>query len=126
MSSVMPDEMRAAIKDAENTHTPLYQVEQATFGFTHASVSACLLGMWGLPYNVLDAVAHHHERPDLSGALSVREALYLARDATQFYGSQDPYDRPGPLLREDELEMSVSILVESARAVASDMDAADL
>lgn len=34
--------------------------EQLLLGTTHAETAACLLGMWGLPLPVLEAVAHHH------------------------------------------------------------------
>ncbi len=34
--------------------------EQLALGTTHAETAACLLGMWGLPLPVLEAVAHHH------------------------------------------------------------------
>jgi HD-like signal output (HDOD) protein len=39
---------------------PLYQVEQQLIGVSHAEVGAYLLGIWGLPTPVVEAVAHHH------------------------------------------------------------------
>jgi putative nucleotidyltransferase with HDIG domain len=38
-----------------------YAAELETFGATHANVGACLLGSWGLPLHILEAVAWHHE-----------------------------------------------------------------
>ena len=29
-------------------------------GVTHAEIGAYLLGIWGLPYSIVEAVAHHH------------------------------------------------------------------
>lgn len=38
----------------------LTKVEQAAFGCTHAQVGAYLLGIWGLPDSIVEAVAFHH------------------------------------------------------------------
>jgi HD-like signal output (HDOD) protein/CheY-like chemotaxis protein len=45
----------------------LAQAESKTFGCTHAEVGAYLLGLWGLPDSVVQAVAWHHT-PSRSGA----------------------------------------------------------
>jgi HD-like signal output (HDOD) protein/CheY-like chemotaxis protein len=45
----------------------LGQAELQTFGCTHAEVGAYLLGLWGLPESVVQAVAWHHT-PSRSGA----------------------------------------------------------
>ncbi len=41
--------------------TPLCQLETARFGAHHAEVGAYLLGLWGLPTPIVEAVALHHE-----------------------------------------------------------------
>jgi HD-like signal output (HDOD) protein len=46
---------------------PLVQVEQEVFGVNHAHVGAYLLGIWGLPAPLVEAVAWHHT-PQLSGS----------------------------------------------------------
>ena len=38
----------------------LYKVEERENGFSHAEIGAYLLGLWGLPYAVVEAVALHH------------------------------------------------------------------
>ena len=38
----------------------LTKAEQAAFGCTHAQVGAYLLGIWGLPDSIVEAVAFHH------------------------------------------------------------------
>jgi HD-like signal output (HDOD) protein len=47
--------------------TPLAQAESQIFGCTHAEVGAYLLGLWGLPESVVQAVAWHHT-PSRCGA----------------------------------------------------------
>lgn len=40
---------------------PMHVRERDAFGITHADVGAYLLGLWGLPRNVVEAVSCHHE-----------------------------------------------------------------
>ncbi len=51
---------RELIKGNEQTKTPLRHAEQAQFGTTHAEVGAYLMGLWGLPDNIVEALAFHH------------------------------------------------------------------
>jgi len=46
--------------EAHAAHCPLNRVEESANGFSHAEVGAYLLGLWGLPYTVVEAVALHH------------------------------------------------------------------
>ena len=47
-----------AVSREENR--PLYQVEEELWGITHAEIGAYLLGLWGLPQSITEAVAYHH------------------------------------------------------------------
>ncbi|MCZ7579313.1 MAG: HDOD domain-containing protein [Fimbriimonadaceae bacterium] len=40
------------------------QVESKLFGFNHADVGAALAKAWNLPGVLVDAIGHHHPRPD--------------------------------------------------------------
>jgi HD-like signal output (HDOD) protein len=57
----------------------LCALEQEVFGATHADVGACLLGIWGLPATLIEAVACHHD-PALSGSARFNSlvAVYAA------------------------------------------------
>ena len=48
------------LAEAGETHCPVYKVEERWDGFSHAEIGAYLLGLWGLPYTVVEAVALHH------------------------------------------------------------------
>lgn len=70
---------------------PSHLAELEEFGVTHAEVGAYLLGVWGLPPAVVEAVAYHH-RPgqaplpaavDLLGALHLADALVLNPEADE-------------------------------------------
>jgi HD-like signal output (HDOD) protein/ActR/RegA family two-component response regulator len=77
-----PDELGAALEMSCREQLPLIECERRTTGATHAQVGAYLLGLWGLPYSIVEAVALHHAPTtvtgngyDLLGALSVSHAL---------------------------------------------------
>jgi HD-like signal output (HDOD) protein len=45
---------------ARLNHRPLREVELEALGATHAQVGAYMLGLWGLPCGLVEAVAYHH------------------------------------------------------------------
>jgi HD-like signal output (HDOD) protein len=49
-----------ALEEAGETR-PLFVAEEQLMGVTHAEVGAYLLSLWGLPCQVVEAVAHHHQ-----------------------------------------------------------------
>ena len=84
----LPDAYAAALKEAQDTHTPLYEVERKHFQTTHAEVGAYLLALWGLPIPLVEAVAcHHHPRRCgteeicLAGVVHIANALHHSQAA---------------------------------------------
>jgi HD-like signal output (HDOD) protein len=69
----LPDRFSGVVRVSQNTGRPLHDVEQELLGVTHAEVGAYLLGVWGLPCSMVEAVAFHHT-PGLVTA-GDREAL---------------------------------------------------
>ena len=69
------------IRARETQQAPSYVIERQLFGLTHAEVGAYLLGIWGLPFTMIEAVAFHHEPgvtvgdPELLGLVHVADAL---------------------------------------------------
>lgn len=61
LACAAPAELGAVLAAAEAQHRPLHQVEQDMWGFGHARAGAYLLGLWGLPVNVVHAVDRHHD-----------------------------------------------------------------
>lgn len=58
---------------------PAWEVEKEIFGATHSEVGAFLLGLWGMPMQVLEAVAfHHHPLRDNSREFTVLTAVHVA------------------------------------------------
>jgi len=90
----MPDHIRTATAAARESGRPLHVVEQELFGITHAEIGAYLLGVWGLPYPIVEAVANHHApgrvpEPGLDALAAVHVADVLAHEC-------DPEGRPHP------------------------------
>ncbi len=56
-----PAELSASVELAAAAAIPLHEAEFRLVGASHAEIGAYLLGIWGLPYSVIEAVAHHHE-----------------------------------------------------------------
>jgi len=77
-----PRELEQAVELALAAGISLPQAEYEILGVSHAEIGAYLLALWGLPYAVVEAVAHHH-RPtrvksaglDPLAALAVAMAL---------------------------------------------------
>jgi len=56
----LPRRFAAAIGQSAKSQQPLHKVEERIHGFSHAEIGAYLLGLWGLPYPVVETVALHH------------------------------------------------------------------
>lgn len=81
----------------------MHAAEIEVIGASHAEIGAYLLGIWGLPYPVVEAVAHHHQPGrivqhefDVLSALVIGHTLTVADDACAFGGSvpADPKIEP--------------------------------
>jgi HD-like signal output (HDOD) protein/ActR/RegA family two-component response regulator len=77
-----PNELAQAIELARCEGMSLVDCERRITGATHAEIGAYLLGLWGLPYAIVEAVAlHHNPRAvmahgyDLVAALAVSHTL---------------------------------------------------
>jgi HD-like signal output (HDOD) protein len=75
----MPAEFGAVCREVAVTGQPAEVVERARLGVTHATVGAYLLGLWGLPFTIVEAVAYHHA-PSLvpGGPREVLAALHVS------------------------------------------------
>jgi HD-like signal output (HDOD) protein/ActR/RegA family two-component response regulator len=60
LASALPRKYSQAVAFARRNQCPLWEAERTVFGSTHAEVGAYLLGLWGLPGPIVEAVAFHH------------------------------------------------------------------
>jgi HD-like signal output (HDOD) protein len=64
---------------AHSLGQPVHEAERETFGVSHADIGAFVLGLWGLPDELVDVVAHHHEPSQLArNGFGAIDAVYLA------------------------------------------------
>ena len=84
-------DLSTAVDLAVTTTIPLHEAETRVLGASHAEVGAYLLGIWGLPYPVIEAVAHHHQPYrvaqssfDVLAALATADSLVTVHDADVF------------------------------------------
>jgi HD-like signal output (HDOD) protein/CheY-like chemotaxis protein len=81
-------EMEAAVSLSAQQSISLWAAERTVFGATHAEMGAYLLGLWGLPYPILEAVAFHH-RPTLA-AQNEFDVLAAVAIAQEVLASAEP------------------------------------
>ena len=91
-----PRQLKEALDTARTEGLPLFECERRIIGATHAEIGAYLLGLWGLPYSVVEAVALHHTPAtvapngyDLLGALAVAHALLEPANAHALIASAE-------------------------------------
>jgi HD-like signal output (HDOD) protein len=74
-----PQTYPAILEQSMVSGQPLWEIESEVLGASHAQVGACLLGLWGLPSAIVDAIAWHHQPGQYSGAaLAVLTAVHVA------------------------------------------------
>jgi HD-like signal output (HDOD) protein len=86
-----PADLHQATELAASRGIPLHVAETQVIGASHAEIGAYLLGIWGLPYPVIEAVAHHHlpqrvaqSEFDVLAAVAVAHAFAEGDDASAF------------------------------------------
>lgn len=82
LATQMPAPFGRALARARKEHVPTQEAERKMCGISHTEIGAYLLGIWGLPYALVEAVAFHHEpmkvQPsafDVVGAVHVADVL---------------------------------------------------
>lgn len=69
LAANLPQEYDAALTQATEQAIPLPEAERQVFGASHAEVGAYLLGLWGLPPPIIEAVAFHHKPVESHGKM---------------------------------------------------------
>ncbi len=75
----LPKQYALVMAQAANQNIPLLQAEQECFGCTHAEVGGYLIGIWGLPHAIVEAVVwHHHPSSAPAKGLTPVTAVHVA------------------------------------------------
>jgi HD-like signal output (HDOD) protein len=79
LANRLPAQFSEAVARSRSEGRVLYQVERELLGADHAEVGAYLLGLWGLPHAIVEAVAFHHAEERMTpGNLDVVMAVEVA------------------------------------------------
>jgi HD-like signal output (HDOD) protein len=79
LASKMSERFGKVLAAARGGERSLEEAETEVLGVTHAEVGAYLLGIWGLPYPVVEAVAFHHQpRRSSATTLDVVSGVHVA------------------------------------------------
>jgi HD-like signal output (HDOD) protein len=79
LATQMPKHLRQILAAMRTQGAPMHVVERELLGVTHAEIGGYLMGIWGLPYHVVEAVAFHHA-PSRDGdqLFDTTAAVYIA------------------------------------------------
>jgi HD-like signal output (HDOD) protein len=77
---VLPDRFTEIVRTVQATGRSFHTIEKELLGVTHAEIGAYLLGTWGLPFSIVEAVAYHHAPSSMGGLEScdVLAAVHVA------------------------------------------------
>ena len=122
MAWKLPERFRKLLAEGAEQQCPLYKVEEREYGFSHAEIGAYLLGLWGLPYAVVEAVALHHA-PDRvpHQNFDAASAVYIANLLAQELDSSSPLPGENGLQSNPEYLVSLGVQkdIPNWRAIAA-------
>lgn len=96
----LPVDFGQAVTLAREEHVNLHLTENQTLGGSHAEIGACLLGIWGLPTPIVEAVALHH-RP-MAASQNVFGPVTAVHAANVFAHEMAPDNQTGAPLELDQ------------------------
>jgi putative nucleotidyltransferase with HDIG domain len=75
----VPERFAEVLRIAHAEGRPLDEVEREVLCVSHSEVGAYLLGVWGLPFPILEAIANHHQPHRVAeGSRDVLAAVHVA------------------------------------------------
>ena len=105
LGRLFKEEMQLVL-EASTAGMALAEAERKFVGVDHGTAGAYLLGLWGLPFEIVEGVAHHEDAgtitrssPDAASAIRVAHALLSAIRPNDVL----PYEQPAPTMDEDQL-----------------------
>ncbi|MES9943450.1 MAG: HDOD domain-containing protein [Candidatus Thiodiazotropha sp.] len=111
------DEYRRIMQQTERDKLPLYEIESESIWCSHATIGAYLMGLWGLPYRAVEAVALHHtvesqSRERLDCLLVYAANLLVNASNHNQYSTYYSTQRLEALLAPEELTQWIAICEE--------------
>lgn len=96
-ATAFPGLFKQALELSHERDCPLHEAEREVMGTSHAEVGAYLLGLWGVPHSIVEAVAYHdapwrvdHQGLDILDAVHIAERLVAELTNDDFSGTEKP------------------------------------
>lgn len=94
LAATLPDRYREALRAAGDKGIALWEAEREVFGTTHSDVGAYLMGLWGLPDAIVEAIAFHHNPAEcLDRAFRPLTSVHVA-NALEYEGGTGNEETP--------------------------------
>lgn len=127
MATAMPSRTQMIFDEMQSCGDPMAVVERRFFGVTHAEIGAYLLGLWQLPFVVVEAVANHHCPARVTGAstaMNFATATHIADALAHEAGSlshANEWHAPSQLDMEHLTNIGLAGMVDEWRAMAREV-----
>ncbi len=106
----LKDEYAHLWQESKDNNIPLWQAEKERYGITHADTGAYLLGLWGLPDHLVQAVGASHTNPETDQPGDFLLRVLMLTDAVEIsYSQQTELQIPEGLLPNDKINEWVEI-----------------
>jgi HD-like signal output (HDOD) protein len=124
MAWKLPQRFKKLMTEGPEEQRPLHEVEEREYGFSHAEIGAYLLGLWGLPYTVVEAVALHHAPSRVPNRnFDAASAVYIANLLARELDSSPPvpWDDAGQSEQQYLNSLEVQVDVPQWRTMAAEL-----
>ncbi len=102
LASKMPDQYHAIVSRTRERKCEPFEAEEELLQTSHAEIGAYLLGLWGIPNLVIEAIAHHHHPTRIPhSCFDSSVAIYVA-DLLANEPEAHTLDSTGPELQESD------------------------
>ena len=93
---------RKILTEVRKTEQNLWDLEKEEFGTSHSEIGAYLMGLWGLEYSVIEAIAFHHcPGKSLSNSTGLLTAVHFGDAYDRLKNSSNDQDNGNGLRRLD-------------------------
>jgi HD-like signal output (HDOD) protein len=120
MVTALPNHLTEAISLASAKHIPDWQAEDELYGVSHAEIGAYLLGLWGLPSLIVEAVARHHKpQPAKDPHLDVPIVVHVSNLLAHAYSAEGSAGPPS--IQEDFESLGINDHLPRWREIAQEV-----
>lgn len=81
IAAYLPESFDSITQYMDQHQATIAEAESQVIGTTHAAIGAYLLGLWGLPLQIIEAVAFHHSPDEYNGDEEISLAIVHVADA---------------------------------------------